>query len=108
MANEKNAEANDCKDVRCPRHGHLRTRGRIFEGKVVSTKARKTAVIELQYIRKVPKYERFEKRRGKLHVHVPECFSVKEGDTIKAMECRKLSKTKAFVILEVTKKASPQ
>ncbi|HLC47732.1 MAG TPA: 30S ribosomal protein S17 [Candidatus Norongarragalinales archaeon] len=89
-----------CSDERCPRHGGLKTRGRIFEGKVVSARTKKTAVVELQYLRSVPKYERFEKRRSKMHVHIPDCYKVREGDMIKFMECRKISKTKAFVIIE--------
>ncbi|MFH0972314.1 MAG: 30S ribosomal protein S17 [Candidatus Micrarchaeota archaeon] len=93
-------QAGECTDERCPKHGSLRTRGRIFEGKVVSTKAKKTAVVEIQYLRKVQKYERYEKRRSKIHVHIPDCNTVKEGDTIKLMECRKISKTKAFVIID--------
>ncbi|MFH1257729.1 MAG: 30S ribosomal protein S17 [Candidatus Micrarchaeota archaeon] len=94
------SEPRQCQDERCPKHGHLRVKGRIFEGLVVSTKAAKTAVVEIQYLRKVQKYERFEKRKSKLHVHIPVCYDVKEGDKIKFMECRKLSKTKAFVIID--------
>jgi small subunit ribosomal protein S17 len=97
---EIKAEPKECTDERCPKHGSLRTKGRIFEGKVVSMKAAKTAVVEIQYLHKVQKYERYEKRRSKLHVHIPECYKIKEGDTIKFMECRKLSKTKAFVIID--------
>ncbi|MEK6954216.1 MAG: 30S ribosomal protein S17 [Candidatus Micrarchaeota archaeon] len=89
-----------CGDVRCPRHGSLKTRGRIFEGKVVSVKAKRTAVVELQFLRKVSKYERFEKRKSKLHVHIPDCYSPKDGDIVRFMECRKLSKTKTFVIID--------
>lgn len=90
----------DCGDDRCPKHGHLRTKGRIFQGKVVSLRARKTAVVEIQYLRHVPKYERYEKRKTKLHVHIPDCYKINEGDMVKFMECRKISKTKAFVIID--------
>ena len=89
----------ECTDPKCPKHGHLKTRGRIFEGKVVSTKGRKSAVIEINYYRKVPKYERLEKRKSKIHVYVPACANIKEGDTIRISECRKLSKTKSHVVL---------
>ncbi len=97
---EMPSEKKGCDDERCPRHGGLKTRGRIFEGKVVGTRTKKTAVVEIQYLRKVPKYERFEKRKSRLHVHIPDCYKVKDGDIIKLMECRKLSKTKSFVIVE--------
>ncbi|MFH1750423.1 MAG: 30S ribosomal protein S17 [Candidatus Micrarchaeota archaeon] len=96
----KDAGKDGCNSDSCPLHGSLRTRGRIYEGLVVGTKARKTAIVVIQYLRKVPKYERFEKRHSKLHVHIPDCYKVTVGDTIKFMECRKLSKTKTFVIID--------
>lgn len=90
-----------CNDARCPMHGGLKTRGAVRNGAVESLKARKTAVIKLSYIRKVPKYERTEKRRGKIHAHVPECLHLKVGDAVEFAECRKLSKTKAHVVTKV-------
>lgn len=88
-----------CKDKNCPKHGTLKVRGVLQKGKVVSTKAKKTAVVEIQYIRFVPKYERYEKRKSRVKVHVPECVSVKEGDSVKIGECRRISKTKSRVII---------
>jgi len=81
----------------------ISTRGMIFTGAVVSRKADKTAVVSIDYLRKVPKFERVEKRRTKLHVHVPDGMEVKEGDSVKFVECRKLSKTKSHVVTEVLK-----
>lgn len=89
----------------CPVHGSLKTRGMTFQGIVVSTKASKTAVIAIQYVRAVPKYERFEKLRSKIHAHVPECMSVNVGDFVEAVECRRISKTKARVVTKVLRKA---
>ncbi len=97
---ESKTEAAVCKDRRCPVHGGLKTHGRIFEGVVTSAKANKTASVAIEFFRKVPKYERLEKRRSKLHVHVPDCRSVQEGDKVKIMETRKLSKTKSFVLID--------
>lgn len=94
------AQAAVCKDRRCPIHGGLKTHGRMFEGTVASTKADKTASVVVEFSRRVPKYERLEKRRSKLHVHIPDCMKVKEGDMVKFMECRKLSKTKNFVLIK--------
>ena len=88
----------------CPIHGSLKTRGMVFEGVVTSAKPAKTVVIELQYIRRMPKYERYEKRRSKIHAHVPECMHVREGDVVQAVECRKISKTKSHVVMKVTPK----
>lgn len=91
---------NKCEDRNCPVHGSLRTRGAILEGVVVSTKPKSTAVIQLDYYRKVKKYDRLEKRRGRLSVHVPACMVAVVGDRITVMECRKVSKTKSHVLLQ--------
>lgn len=89
-----------CIDVKCPFHGKLNLRGRQFTGTVISTRMRKTSVIEFKRLHFVPKYERYEKRRTKLKVHNPECINVKEGDIVKVMECKPVSKTKNFVIIQ--------
>ncbi len=89
----------ECTDVKCPSHGSLKTRGMVFEGKVISTKGQKSATIEINYFRKVPKYERLEKRKSKIHVYVPACVKIAEGQKVKVAECRKLSKTKSHVIV---------
>ena len=73
----------------------------MFTGKVISAKEKKSCVVAIDYTRKVRKYERLEKRRSKLHCHVPTCISVKEGDLVEVSECRKLSKTKAHVVTKV-------
>ncbi len=89
-----------CNDVKCPFHGKLSVRGRQFTGTVLSTKMRKTTIIEFDRLQYLKKYERYEKRRTKLKVHNPECINAKEGDLVKLMECRPLSKTKNFVIIQ--------
>jgi small subunit ribosomal protein S17 len=90
----------ECEDVDCPFHGTLPVRGQILEGEVVSDKAPKTVVVQRIYLKKIPKYERFEKRRSKIHVHNPPCINAKVGDVVKIAECRPLSKTKSFVVIE--------
>ena len=89
-----------CNDLKCPFHGKLSVRGRQFTGTVISTKMRKTAVIEFERLHFLKKYERYEKRKTKLKVHNPECINVKDGDVVKVMECKPLSKTKNFVIIQ--------
>jgi small subunit ribosomal protein S17 len=90
----------ECKDPKCPIHGSLRTRGAVFEGKVVGARTKKTAVVEIPRLERVRKYERLEKRRSKVHAHVPECMRVREGDSVRIAECRKLSKTKSHVVVK--------
>lgn len=89
-----------CNDVKCPFHGKLALRGKTLTGTIISTKMRKTSVVEFERTIFLPKYERYEKRRTKLKVHYPECLDVKEGDIVIIMECRPLSKTKNFVIVQ--------
>ena len=87
-----------CNDVKCPFHGRLSVRGRQFNGTVISTKMRKTAVIEFERLHFLKKYERYEKRRTKIKSHNPDCINAKNGDIVKIIGCRPLSKTKNFFI----------
>lgn len=93
-----------CSDKKCPWHGNVKIRGQILEGKVVSTKPYKTAIVEIEYLHYVPKYERYERRRSKIPAHNPECIRAKVGDYVRIGETRPLSKTKHFVVFEVVKK----
>ena len=93
-------KAANCIDNNCPTHGNLKVRGKTFSGNIVSTKMRKTAVIEFERLNFLKKYERYEKRRTKLKVHNPECINAKDADVVKIIECRPLSKTKNFVIIQ--------
>ena len=93
-----------CRDEKCPFHGNLKIRGKIIEGVVVSSKTPKTVVIRRDYLHYIPKYERYEKRHSRIAAYNPECIDAKEGDIVKIAECRPLSKTKAFVVVEVIKK----
>lgn len=89
-----------CNSVKCPWHGYLKVRGRVFRGRVVSSRSLNTAVVQWDYYNYVPKYERYERRRTKIAAHNPSCIAAKQGDTVMIGECRPLSKSKAFVIFE--------
>jgi len=91
---------NECQDNKCPFHGVLSIRGNILQGRVVSTKARKTAVVKREFLHFLRKYERYERRHSKINAYNPECISAKEGDMVTIAECRPLSKTKHFVVVE--------
>jgi small subunit ribosomal protein S17 len=80
-------------------------RGRILEGSVVSAKMDKTVVVRRDYLHYVPKYKRYERRHGHVPAHSPPCLEVKEGDRVKIAECRPLSKTVSFVVVEKTEEA---
>ncbi|WP_338601101.1 30S ribosomal protein S17 [Sulfolobus tengchongensis] len=88
-----------CEDENCPYHGSLRVRGMILEGILIKYKGNKSAVIERQYLYYDSKYKRYERRRSRIHAHVPPCVNVKEGDKVIIGECRPISKSISFVIL---------
>jgi small subunit ribosomal protein S17 len=89
-----------CESSRCPWHGNLKIRGRVFKGRVVSTGPINTAVIVWDYYKYISKYERYERRKTKISAHNPSCVSAHVGDTVKIGECRPLSKSKSFVVFE--------
>lgn len=89
-----------CSDPRCPFHGSLSVRGRVFEGLVSSDKMARTVTVELERMHLVSKYERYERRTSKIHAHNPPCIGAKVGDRVKIMECRRISRTKSFVVIQ--------
>ncbi len=92
-----------CEDKNCPFHGGIKTRGRVFQGEVVSKDTHKSAVITWKRQHYIPKYERYEKRLSKISVHNPKCIDAQVGDVVKVMETRPMSKTKHFVIVQKLK-----
>ncbi len=88
-----------CNDPNCPYHGTLKVRGILLEGRVVSAKMNKAAVIMREYLHYVKKYRRYERRRSRITVYVPPCIDVFEGDEVVAGECRPISKTISFVVV---------
>jgi small subunit ribosomal protein S17 len=90
----------ECSDKNCPFHGTLSVRGKILEGIVVSDKPAKTIIVRRDYLHYIPKYERYERRHSRIAVHSPPCMDVKKGDKVKIAECRPLSKTTHFVVIE--------
>ena len=99
-----NAPKNICDDNKCPFHGKIKTRGRIFTGTVVSKDLNKTATVEWARKHFIPKYERSEARRTKIRVHNPPCINAQVNDNVKIIETKPISKTKSFVIIECIKK----
>jgi|SRR3989344_3308874 len=89
-----------CDDQHCPFHKGLKVRGKLLSGRVTKLSSSKTCQIEFSRLFYLPKYERFEKRKTRIHVHNTPCIDVKLGDVVKIMECRPISKMKNFVIIE--------
>ena len=89
-----------CNDAKCPVHGNISLRGRSFTGIVIGTNMTKTATVEWTYKWFIPKYERSETRKSKVHAHNPLCINAQVGDVVQIMETRPLSKTKNFVVIK--------
>ena len=89
-----------CEDINCPFHGALSLRGHALEGIVVDDKMEKTIVVRRDYLNYVSKYRRYERRRSNIHAHSPPCLEIKAGDKVRLAECRPISKTVSFVVIE--------
>lgn len=94
-----------CEDRNCPFHGQLSVRGRAFEGIVASAKMDKTVVVESDSIHYVPKFKRYERRHSRISAHNPPCLGAKQGDSVRIAECRPISKTVSFVVVEKLEEA---
>lgn len=92
-----------CSDTMCPWHGHAKIRGMLIVGRVAKSRMRNTVTIEHEYSVWIRKYKRYEKRRSKIHAHIPPCISVKEGDIVLIGETRPIAKSVAFVVLGILK-----
>ena len=91
-----------CEDRNCPFHGELPVRGHVLEGVVVSAKMDKTVVVKRDYLYYVTKFIRYERRHSRIASHNPPCMEAKEGDRVTIAECRPISKTVSFVVVERT------
>lgn len=103
---QTNMPKKECEDKHCPYHGSARVRGKIFTGTIIKIPTHRTATVEWPRQFFLPKYERFEKRRTRIKVHLPDCLEAKVGDKVRLVETKPISKTKNFVIIEVVEHAS--
>jgi small subunit ribosomal protein S17 len=76
------------------------TRGRTFVGKVISDKMLKTVNVEWARQAYLYKYERYYPTKSRVKAHNPEHIKAKVGDMVRIAECRPISKTKKFIVIE--------
>jgi small subunit ribosomal protein S17 len=60
----------------------------------------KTVVVRRDYQLYVPKFKRYERRHSHINAHNPPCLDVQEGEKVRIAECRPVSKTVSFVVVE--------
>ena len=70
------------------------------EGRVVSNKMNKTVTVLVERLVKHALYGKYIRRSTKLHAH-DEDNACNEGDVVRVTECRPLSKTKNWRVVEV-------
>ncbi|MCB1828228.1 MAG: 30S ribosomal protein S17 [Coxiellaceae bacterium] len=77
---------------------------RTMTGRVVSNKMKDSIVVLVERQVKHPKYRKFIRRSTKVHAHDAGNQS-QVGDLVIIKECRPISKTKSWMLLEVKEKA---
>ena len=77
---------------------------RTVQGRVVSNKMDKTITVAVERFVKHPIYGKFIKRTTKLHAH-DESNVCNKGDVVTIRECRPLSKSKTWTLVDVVEKA---
>ena len=77
---------------------------RTLQGRVVSDKMLKTVTVLVERKVKHPLYGKFMRRSTKIHAHDEE-NACSEGDLVRVEQCRPLSKTKTWRLIEIIEKA---
>ena len=78
---------------------------RTVTGRVISDKMNKTITVLVERRVKHPVYGKYVRKSTKLHAH-DENNECKEGDVVTIAECRPISKSKAWRLVEVVEKAT--
>jgi len=77
---------------------------KVRQGVVVSSKGEKTITVRLENVRRHRLYEKVLRESNTLHAH-DEANEANEGDVVRVVECRPLSRTKRWRLVEVLEKA---
>ena len=77
---------------------------RLLTGKVVSNKMQKTITVSVERLVKHPTYGKYVRRTTKLLAH-DEASECREGDVVEIVECRPLSRHKAWRLARVVARA---
>jgi small subunit ribosomal protein S17 len=78
---------------------------RTVQGRVLSNKMDKTVTIIIERLVKHALYGKYIRRSTKLHAHDAD-NTCKEGDIVRVVECRPLSKTKNWRVVEIVARAA--
>jgi len=78
--------------------------GRTVRGSVTSARMEKSITVLVERQLKHPLYKKYIRRSTRLHAH-DESNDCREGDTVLIEECRPLSKTKSWRLVQVLERA---
>ena len=79
-------------------------KARSTSGVVISNKMDKTVTVLVERQEKHPLYKKYIRNSTKLHAH-DESNECNEGDTVQIEECRPMSKSKSWRVIEVVSRA---
>jgi small subunit ribosomal protein S17 len=80
---------------------------RILTGRVVSNKMNQTVTVLIERRVRHPLYGKIIRRSTKVHAH-DEQNSCRVGDTVRVQECRPISKTKSWNLVEIIERAEQE
>ena len=78
---------------------------RSISGVVISNKMDKTVTVLVERLEKHALYKKYIRKSTKLHAH-DELNECNEGDKVQIEECRPLSKSKSWRVIDVVSRAS--
>jgi small subunit ribosomal protein S17 len=87
-----------------PVHAPVEGRRRVRQGIVVSDKAAKTITVRIDVARRHRRYEKIVRSSSTVHAH-DENNDANEGDVVRVVESRPLSRTKRWALVDVLERA---
>jgi small subunit ribosomal protein S17 len=87
-----------------PVHAAVEGKRTVRQGIVVSDKADKTITVRIDFARRHRRYEKIVRSSSTLHAH-DESNDAHEGDTVRVIESRPLSKNKRWKLVDVLERA---
>jgi len=78
---------------------------RTVTGRVVSDKMEKTVTVAVERTVKHPLYGKYIRRTTKIHAHDEE-NTCREGDLVSIVQCRPLSKSKSWRVVDIVERAA--
>jgi small subunit ribosomal protein S17 len=87
-----------------PVHAETEGKRKVRQGVVISNRAEKTIVVRIDIARRHRRYEKIVRSSNTLHAH-DENNDAREGDVVRVIESRPLSRTKRWRLVEVLERA---